>query len=126
MIPERARALFDVVRPVAELFDAADRRLYLVGGVVRDLFSADGDEVVRTDEDDVDLTTDAEPGEVKAIVGPVAEAMWTQGERFGTIGCKVGGVVLEITTHRAEAYHPDSRKPDVAFSDRHRGRPVPA
>lgn len=116
MIPERASALFDAVRPVAELFDAADRRLYLVGGVVRDLFSVDGDEVVRTDEDDIDLTTDAEPGEVKAIVGPVAEAMWTQGERFGTIGCRVGGVVLEITTHRAEAYHPDSRKPDVAFS----------
>jgi poly(A) polymerase len=24
---------------------------------------------------------------------------------------------MEITTHRAEAYHPDSRKPDVVFAD---------
>ncbi|MDQ3293250.1 MAG: CCA tRNA nucleotidyltransferase, partial [Actinomycetota bacterium] len=28
----------------------------------------------------------------------------------------VGGRVLEITTHRAEAYSPDSRKPDVVFA----------
>ena len=43
--------------------------------------------------------------------------MWTQGKRFGTIGCRKDGVTYEITTHRAEAYSPDSRKPDVAFAD---------
>ncbi len=43
--------------------------------------------------------------------------MWTQGKRFGTIGCRRGGRVYEITTHRAEAYRPDSRKPEVAFGD---------
>jgi poly(A) polymerase len=50
-----------------------------------------------------------------------ADAVWTQGERFGTIGAKkvtAGGErVVEITTHRAEAYHSDSRKPEVEFSD---------
>ena len=43
--------------------------------------------------------------------------MWTQGKRFGTIGCRRGGQKYEITTHRAEAYRPDSRKPEVAFGD---------
>ena len=65
---------------------------------------------------DIDLTTDATPDRVKAIVGPVADALWTQGERFGTIGARIDGVPFEITTHRAEAYRSDSRKPVVAFS----------
>ena len=43
--------------------------------------------------------------------------MWNQGARFGTIGFKKDGRTYEITTHRAEAYVPDSRKPDVAFAD---------
>ena len=47
-----------------------------------------------------------------------ADAVWAQGERFGTIGAKKDGRHLEITTHRAEAYQPDSRKPEVEFSDR--------
>ena len=38
----------------------------------------------------------------------------------------MGGRTVEITTHRAEAYHPDSRKPDVRVRRRRRGRPVPA
>jgi poly(A) polymerase len=41
--------------------------------------------------------------------------VWDQGARFGTIGAKVGERVLEITTHRADAYDPSSRKPAVKF-----------
>jgi len=44
--------------------------------------------------------------------------VWTQGKRFGTIGAIRKGRRYEITTHRAEAYQPDSRKPEVAFGDR--------
>ena len=44
--------------------------------------------------------------------------IWDQGERFGTIGVQRGGRTWEITTHRAEAYDPASRKPDVTFGDR--------
>jgi poly(A) polymerase len=47
-----------------------------------------------------------------------ADAVWTQGKRFGTISCLHRGQKYEITTHRAEAYRPDSRKPEVAFGDR--------
>src|SRR5206468_2315373 len=44
-------------------------------------------------------------------------AIWTQGERFGTVGAELAGDRFEITTFRAEVYHADSRKPEVTFSD---------
>ncbi|MEL7156816.1 MAG: CCA tRNA nucleotidyltransferase [Actinomycetota bacterium] len=103
-------AVAEVVSELAELFVAAGKRLYLVGGVVRDL--ALGAHAVA---DDIDLTTDADPTLVKELVRPRATALWTQGERFGTIGATVNGRDLEITTHRAEAYDHTSRKPVVAF-----------
>ena len=112
-MPDRVRGLLDTVQPLQAAFAAADRRLYLVGGVVRNLF-VDPSLVEATD--DIDLTTDATPPEIKAIASPVVDALWTTGERFGTIGVQLAGQNIEITTHRAEAYRPDSRKPDVEFS----------
>ena len=112
MIPARAAALLDLVAPLARRFDGSGHRLYLVGGVVRDV----GIDRTDSERNDLDLTTDATPEQVKALVRPVASALWTQGERFGTIGCTIDGETYEITTHRAEAYSPDSRKPDVVFS----------
>jgi len=106
----------DVLAEVAELatlFVDHGFRLFLVGGIVRDLWL---DQPVDASSD-IDLTTDARPGDTKAIVADWADAVWTQGERFGTIGCKRAGRAFEITTHRAEAYEPDSRKPVVAFGD---------
>lgn len=119
MIPPRARELFEEVRPLADLFAASGARLYLVGGVVRDLFvtgTAPDDGAASRIGEDVDLTTDAEPDRIKAIIAPLADAVWTQGERFGTIGCKVGDRTFEITTHRAEAYTTESRKPQVLYT----------
>ena len=71
-----------------------------------------------TTELDFDFTTDARPDDIKAIVSGWADALWTPGERFGTISAEKGGRTYEITTHRAEAYSPESRKPEVQFSDR--------
>ncbi|HEY4378125.1 MAG TPA: CCA tRNA nucleotidyltransferase [Acidimicrobiales bacterium] len=105
--------MLDQVRPLGKAFEAAGHRLYLVGGIVRDQLL--GRELV--DGADIDLTTDARPAEIKRLIAPFAEAVWTQGERFGTIGARIDGRAFEITTHRAEAYSPDSRKPDVEFSD---------
>ena len=111
MIPARLQSLVDEAAWVAEAFAAAGHRLYLVGGVVRDALL----DRLKPDAD-LDFTTDARPEEVKALVGPGAESLWTQGERFGTIGCGRRGRTYEITTHRAEVYTPDSRKPEVAFA----------
>jgi poly(A) polymerase len=112
VIPERFQPLVRETADIAERFARAGKRLYLVGGVVRDVLLG----VDRADKD-LDFTTDARPDEIEAIVSDWAEALWTQGKRFGTIGLRKGGRDMEITTHRAEAYTPDSRKPDVVFAD---------
>ncbi|MEM9520594.1 MAG: CCA tRNA nucleotidyltransferase [Actinomycetota bacterium] len=106
-------AALAATKGLATVFADASHRLFLVGGVVRD------DRIGRTRDDaDYDLTTDARPEKIKSLVGPLAEAVWTQGERFGTIGCTIDGRPYEITTHRADTYDPDSRKPIVAFGDK--------
>jgi len=98
---------------LAERFAASGFKLYLVGGVVRDLLLGRD----MSDGRDIDMTTDALPADTKRLVKGWADSVWTQGERFGTIGCQNDGWTFEITTHRAEAYDPESRKPEVMFSD---------
>jgi len=99
-----------VVSPVADRFLANRFQLYLVGGVVRDRLLG----VDRTP--DLDLTTDAPPERIRELVDGVADTVWLQGERFGTVGIRLGDLTMEITTHRSEAYMGDSRKPVVRFS----------
>jgi poly(A) polymerase len=111
MVPERFGPVLAQVRPLAERFAAAGRRAYLVGGVVRDLL------LDREPSGDLDLTTDARPDEVVGILRPWADHVWPQGERFGTIAARKGDQTFEITTHRAEAYATESRKPHVVFAD---------
>ena len=112
MQPARFDAVVAELAPVTAAFAAAGRRLYIVGGTVRDLLL--GRDVGALD---FDFTTDARPDETKSILAGIVDSVWTQGERFGTIAAKRGDRTLEVTTHRAEAYSPDSRKPDVRFSD---------
>ena len=100
-----------VVAPLAELFREAGHRLYLVGGVVRNALM-----VGKETTPDFDLTTDAPPDRIRDLVAGSADAVWLQGERFGTVGVRIGRHTLEITTHRSEAYLDDSRKPVVTFS----------
>ena len=115
---ERFEPVLRELAPLAERFRAAGHRLYLVGGTVRDLLVDSG----RTDFD-LDLTTDARPPEIKACLDGWADALWNQGEKFGTIGAQKRGIDggptrdYEITTFRAEAYTDDSRKPHVVFAD---------
>jgi poly(A) polymerase len=105
--------LVEATQSLARRFASADKRLYLVGGSVRDaILGAQSDPAGISD---FDLTTDALPNEIEAIIDGWADAIWTQGKRFGTIGAKHGGRTYEITTHRAEYYSPDSRKPEVVF-----------
>ena len=99
------------LQPVVERFRRDGHRLFLVGGSVRDLLLGRD-----TDQLDYDFTTDATPDVVKTLLADVTDNLWTQGERFGTIAARRNGRTLEVTTHRAEAYDPESRKPNVKFS----------
>jgi len=114
-VPERFRPYVEATEEVGRRFAAAGRSLYLVGGSVRDaLFPGPAG---TAEPHDLDLTTDALPAEIERLVKGWADDIWTQGEKYGTIGCRKGGRVYEITTHRAEVYVPDSRKPEVTFGD---------
>ena len=111
MVPQRFAPVLSEIALLVPVFRDAGFKLFLVGGTVRDLMLDRNVEGL-----DFDLTTDAHPDETKALLAGWSDALWTQGERFGTIGARKGNRVYEITTHRAEAYSPDSRKPDVQFS----------
>jgi poly(A) polymerase len=117
MVPARFAPVLADLAPLAERFAVAGHRLYLVGGAVRDLLLG-GDAPAG----DRDLTTAARPEEVKRLLRGWADAMWTQGERFGTIGARRDrgdgtSLTVEITTFRGERYDDDSRKPEVTFAD---------
>ncbi len=105
--------LMEETAPLAERFAAAGHQLYLVGGSVRDVLLATTPAV----QGDLDLTTDARPDEIEQLVTGWAQGVWSPGKAWGTIGCRFRGRQFEITTHRAEAYRPDSRKPEVRFGD---------
>jgi poly(A) polymerase len=108
------RAVAELMRvsPVADelgrRFQAAGHELHLVGGSVRDA-------LLGRLGDDLDFCTDARPEQTLEIVKGWAEAIWTTGQEFGTIGLARRGLRLEITTYRAEAYDRVSRNPIVRW-----------
>lgn len=99
-----------VVRTLAEAFDAAGFEFAVVGGPVRDA-------LLGRQTHDLDFTTSASPDQILAIVKPVASAHWDIGRAFGTIGARVRGEQVEITTYRADSYDGVTRKPTVEFGD---------
>ena len=114
-VPQRLQPYYEAGSPVRELGEilAADgHEAYLVGGTVRDAF-LDLDLEGR----DIDIATSARPEAVERLLLPWADAVWTQGRAFGTIGAVKGGRQFELTTYRADTYRSDSRKPEVEYSD---------
>ena len=94
---------------LGRIFKQHGKLLYLVGGSVRDL-------LLGRESNDLDLTTDAVPDEVKRLAAEAQpSAIYTVGERFGTVGLVFDGRRVEITTFRTEQYEPLSRKPRVTF-----------
>ncbi len=96
------------VADIGRLFAKHGYELALVGGPVRDVFRGER-------PSDLDLTTDATPEQVLAVVDGWADATWTVGIAFGTVGLRKGSSVFEITTYRSEQYRTESRKPDVRY-----------
>ena len=105
-----ALAASPVVSTLADAFAAAGHDLAIVGGPVRDA-------LLGRATNDLDFTTDALPDEILRIVRPISTAQWDIGRAFGTIGAKVAGEQVEITTYRADSYDGVTRKPTVEFGD---------
>jgi poly(A) polymerase len=98
-------------KELGDRFQAAGHELYLVGGAVRDLMMGR----LATDSDS-DFATDASPAETSRLLRGWAEAQYLVGARFGTVGARRHGRVLQITTFREERYPEDERKPAVTFA----------
>jgi poly(A) polymerase len=95
---------------LSRAFELAGHELALVGGPVRDAF-------LGRELNDLDFTTSATPDEILAVVTPISEAHWDIGRAFGTIGARIAGHTVEITTYRTDAYDGETRKPVVEFGD---------
>ena len=115
LTPDQQKAIAELLRrdaPVADelghRFAAAGQELALVGGPVRDA-------LLGRPGNDLDFTTDASPERILELVDGWADAVWTIGIEFGTVGVRKGDYQLEITTYRSESYDPKSRKPEVAY-----------
>lgn len=96
------------VAQLSAAFAGAGFELALVGGPVRDAF-------LGRAVNDLDFATNATPDEILAIVIPISDTHWDIGRQFGTIGARVAGETVEITTYRADQYDGETRKPEVAF-----------
>ncbi len=109
---QAAAALLSKLSPriteLGALFGAAGHEIALVGGPVRDAF-------LDRKSGDFDLTTDAPPQRILDLAGGWADAVWTIGIEFGTVGLRKGGTTFEVTTYRSESYDRMSRKPAVSY-----------
>ncbi|MDQ3327313.1 MAG: CCA tRNA nucleotidyltransferase [Chloroflexota bacterium] len=100
----------EFIHTLQSLFSQAGHDLYAVGGCVRD-------QLLDRPVTEYDLTTDALPETTKRLTADAQpDALYTLGEKFGTIGAAWGVTRVEITTYRGEQYEHGSRKPDVQFS----------
>lgn len=89
----------DEVYQVISRFLKSGFKVYLVGGVVRDI-------LMKRDASDWDLTTDAAPEEILKIF---PDGFY--GNTFGTVGVKTPLGVIEVTTMRREGDYKDLRHP---------------
>jgi tRNA nucleotidyltransferase (CCA-adding enzyme) len=82
--------------------------VYMVGGSVRD-------QILGKEPYDFDFTTPLAPFAVEEKIRAAGKHVYGIGNRFGTIGMKIDGTMVEITTFRTEQYTNGSRKPLVEY-----------
>ncbi len=81
-------------------FNANGKRLYLVGGSVRDL-------LLSKPYTDHDMVTDATPTEMKEII-PEASFVFA---KYGSVRMKINGEEVDVTSLRKEGAYNDHRHP---------------
>lgn len=96
------------VRIMLDKVEAIVSPVYQVGGSVRD-------ELLGKTPADFDYATSLSPDEVEAKIREAGKHAYSIGKKFGTIGMRIDGQLVEVTTFRAETYQEGSRKPSVEF-----------
>ncbi len=91
----------DAARSIALRLREAGHVAYFAGGCVRD-------QLLGLEPADFDVATSAKPDEITAIFKGAKGV----GESFGVMLVRVGGVVVEVATFRADGPYTDSRRPD--------------
>lgn len=95
------------VKQIIETLEMAGHEAYAVGGCVRDSILG------RTPED-WDITTSAQPGQVKRLFGHTVDT----GIEHGTVTVLLDRQGYEVTTYRIDGEYTDSRHPkEVHFTD---------
>lgn len=98
------------IKELVKIFSNKGKKLYLVGGAVRDFLKGD-------DPKDFDLCTDANPNEIIDIIGPSYKTN-LQGSAFGVVVVYTNDQPdgIEIATFRSDEYDGKSRNPKVQYT----------
>ncbi|MBM4111447.1 MAG: CCA tRNA nucleotidyltransferase, partial [Phycisphaerae bacterium] len=91
----------DAARSIAVRLREAGHVAYFAGGCVRD-------QLLGLEPVDFDVATSARPDEIAALFKGAKGV----GESFGVMLVRLGGVVVEVATFRADGPYSDSRRPD--------------
>lgn len=96
---------------IKDVFTKNKKKLYLVGGCVRDA-------ILNKKPKDFDLATEATPDEVESILNDAGYRTIPTGKAFGVINVITNNDEYEIATFRKDSEYSDSRRPDsVEFTD---------
>ena len=95
-------------RTVHSAVESVISPVFLVGGSVRD-------ELMGRDCDDYDFATPLDPDRIEQLVRAAGRRPYLVGKKFGTVGFKIEGCKVEVTTFRAASYVDDTRRPQVEF-----------
>jgi tRNA nucleotidyltransferase/poly(A) polymerase len=98
------------VKDLQKMFSKKGKKLYVVGGAVRDFLKGDKPK-------DFDLCTDALPDEVLEIIGTEYKTN-LQGKSFGVVVVYTDDepTGMEIATFRSDTYDGKSRNPKVEYT----------
>lgn len=101
--------LNEQMKEIVEFFKDLGK-VYFVGGCVRDL-------VLKDKPHDYDLFTPILPDKVEEYIKSKGRRAYQIGKKFGTLGVKLNGNMIEITTFRKELYDSKTRKPNVEYTE---------
>ncbi|MEA1958495.1 MAG: hypothetical protein U9N44_02320 [Chloroflexota bacterium] len=98
--------MFDLLSDLGEESESLGYRLYLVGGMVRDL-------IMGSPGIDIDLVTDGDAPKLARRIARDRGVKVTTHQRFGTAKLKLDGVTIDIATARTETYGRPGALPTV-------------